>query len=70
MRSTMRRAPDVYTVQLELELAGALDGAALAAAAAGAWWRGMRACGRASGMSELEPAGAGDRCRGRRCRGG
>ena len=32
MRSMMRRAPDVYTVQLDLELDGALDAAALQAA--------------------------------------
>ena len=31
MRCTMRRAPDVYTVQLELELEGALDAAVLEA---------------------------------------
>ena len=50
MRCTMRRRPDVYTVQLELELEGALDGAG--------WrprrrrcWSGTRACGRRSGTS-------------------
>ena len=31
MRFTMRGAPDVYTVQLELELEGALDAAVLEA---------------------------------------
>ena len=31
MRSTMRRGPDVYTVQLELELEGVLDAAVLEA---------------------------------------
>ena len=58
------RAPDVYTVQLDLELAGRSTGARLEAAAAGAWWRGTRACGRASGMTGWSASGAGDRAAG------
>ena len=60
--------PDVYTVQLELELEGALDPATLQARCR-RWSGGMPACGRASGMS-----GSAVRCRwcwgGSRCRGG
>ena len=45
------QGPDVYTVQLELELEGALDAARAAGRAAGGGRRGTPACGRASGMS-------------------
>ena len=44
-------APDVYTVQLDLELTGALDADRLSELRCRPWWRGTQACGRASGMT-------------------
>ena len=44
------QGPDVYTVQLELELEGLLDPPCWKPRCR-PWWRGMRACGPDSGMS-------------------
>ena len=63
------QGPDVYTVQLELELEGALDAAPRLRPRCRRWSGGTPACGRASGMS----SSAGPCrwcCRGSRCRGG
>ena len=58
-RCTTRAGPDVYTVQLELELDGALDGAALQASMPAVI--GRHASLRAAFWHEqLEPSGAGD----------
>ncbi len=59
------QGPDLYTVQLELELEGALDGSAAAGLGAGG---GGPACEPAGGVPAraAEPSGAGDRAAGRR----
>ena len=64
------QGPDVYTVQLVLELEGALDGGGAGGLAAGAWWGGMPACARASGMSGLSRPVQVIAAAGRRCPGG
>ena len=45
------QGPDVYTVQLELELEGAARCRPCWRPRCRPWWRGTRACGRASGTS-------------------
>ena len=64
MRSTMREGPDVYTVQLELELEGALDAAVLEASMQAVIGRhASLRCG--FRHEQLEPARAGGAAAGR-----
>ena len=58
-------APDVYTVQLDLELDGRARCGGARGCGAGRGGAPRKACGRASGMTGLEPAGCGDRAAGR-----